>query len=90
MIPAPKFHKPYAALFLGFLAIITFIGLFSTPANASGEILLDVEKHDLPTHKLQWSDTLDVVVDVKNQNVCYVARQSDSHAMQMQCLPIRK
>jgi hypothetical protein len=35
MIPAPKFRKPYAALFLGFLAIITFIGLFSTPANAA-------------------------------------------------------
>jgi hypothetical protein len=36
MIPAPKFHKPYAALFLGFLAIITFIGLFSTTsANAA-------------------------------------------------------
>jgi hypothetical protein len=38
MIPAPKFHKPLAALFLGFLAIVAFIGLFAasaTPAHAA-------------------------------------------------------
>jgi hypothetical protein len=58
-------------------------------AHASDN-LVDTEKHALPSHQLSWSDTLDVIVDTRNQNVCYVARQSDSHAMQMQCLPLRK
>jgi catabolite regulation protein CreA len=55
-------------------------------AHAASVDVVDTAKHDLPTHKLQWSDSLDVVEDREHGVVCYVARASDSHAMQMQCL----
>jgi hypothetical protein len=90
MIPAIRSRLRDAQLwFIGIIVMIGAVLVPMAPAFAA-ENLIDVEKHELPTHKLTWSDTLDTVVDLKNQNVCYVARQSDSHAMQMQCLPIRK
>jgi hypothetical protein len=58
-------------------------------AHASSSDLMDTGKHDLPTHKLQWSDSLDVVEDREHGVVCYVARASDSHAMQMECLKVK-
>jgi hypothetical protein len=73
-----------------FLLIAAFVALLACGTSEAAENLIDVEKHELPTHKLTWSDTLDTVVDLKNGNICYIARQSDSHAMQMQCLPLRK
>lgn len=68
--------------------LITLLALVATTAHAADN-LVDTSKHDLPAHKLQWSDTLDVVKDPDNGVVCYVARQSDSHAMQMQCLKVK-
>lgn len=73
---------------LAILAVLA-VSLGAGMAHADDR-LVDTDKHNLPTHSLQWSDSLDVIVDMKNSNVCYVARQSDSHAMQMQCLPMHK
>ena len=69
---------------LSALAAALFTGL----AVAAVDNLQDADKHALPTHRLQFSDTLDVVTDPARGVVCYVARQSDSHAMQMQCLKV--
>ncbi|MDN8037421.1 hypothetical protein [Burkholderia vietnamiensis] len=73
---------------LAILAVLA-VSLGASLAHADYR-LVDTDKHNLPTHSLQWSDSLDVIVDLKNNNVCYVARQSDSHALQMQCLPIHR
>ncbi|MDR5879042.1 hypothetical protein [Caballeronia sp. LZ032] len=69
------------------LLILAVLALAGT-AHAADQ-LVDTDKHELPTHRLQFSDTLDVVQDPKNNVVCYVARQSDSHAMQLQCLKVK-
>ncbi|SIT50458.1 exported hypothetical protein [Paraburkholderia piptadeniae] len=63
--------------------------LIAIPAHA--DTLRDVEQHDLPTHKAwgQFHDTLDVVEDAQRGVVCYVARQSDSHALQLQCVKVK-
>jgi predicted NACHT family NTPase len=60
------------------------------PAHAA-DTLRDGDQHELPTHKsmLQWHDTLDVIEDAQRGVVCYVARQNDSHALQMQCLKVK-
>jgi hypothetical protein len=72
------------------LAILALL-MVTGGAHAGQDQLVDTDQHSLPSHKvLQWSDTLDVVVDPKNGNVCYVARQSDSHSLQLSCLPMRK
>jgi hypothetical protein len=70
--------------------LIILAALAAGTAHASSSDLVDTAKHDLPTHKLQWSDSLDVVEDREHGVVCYVARASDSHAMQMQCLKVTK
>jgi hypothetical protein len=62
---------------------------FSLPAHADS--LRDADQHDLPTHKAwgQWHDTLDVIEDPAHGVVCYVARQSDSHSLQLQCVKVK-
>jgi catabolite regulation protein CreA len=67
-------------------AAITTALFLATVAMAAEDILVDGSKHQLPSHKLDWHDTLDVVNDPIHGVTCYVARASDSHAMQMQCL----
>jgi catabolite regulation protein CreA len=59
-----------------------------TPAHADS--LVDGSQHELPTHKawMQVHDTLDVIDDPQHGVVCYVARQSDSHSLQMLCLKV--
>jgi hypothetical protein len=69
------------------LAALLACCAIALPAHA--DPIRDTGQHELPTHQLQWHDTLDVVEDPSHGIVCYVARQSDSHAMQMQCLKVK-
>jgi hypothetical protein len=73
----------------GLAAAFTFGLLYSGALMAAQDRLTDQSQHELPTHKSwgQFHDTMDVIVDEQNHNVCYVARQSDSHSMSMFCLP---
>lgn len=73
---------------LKFLALLACCAL-AVPAYADG--LRDGDQHELPTHKAwgQWHDTIDVIEDPAHGAVCYVARQNDSHAMQMQCVKVK-
>jgi catabolite regulation protein CreA len=66
--------------------------LLAASAAAHADTLRDSSQHELPTHKAwgQVHDTLDVVDDPEHGVVCYVARQSDSHALQLQCLKVGK
>ena len=59
---------------------------FAGPAHAEAR---NAEKLDLPAHRLQFSDSLDVVEDKSRGIVCYVVRQSDSHSTAMQCVPLK-
>ncbi|CAB3779335.1 hypothetical protein LMG28688_00808 [Paraburkholderia caffeinitolerans] len=71
------------------LAALLMCCAIALPAHADG--LRDSDQHELPTHKSwgQWHDTLDVIEDPSHGVVCYVARQNDSHAMQMQCVKVK-
>lgn len=72
-------------------SLVSCVALAALSAHAADRIH-DGSQHELPTHKSwgQYHDTVDSFVDPDENNVCYVARQSDSHSMSMFCLPRHK